>query len=77
MEQPSHIADELWDDLVENYDDGWYDNRPQKETGEYLPTASDFVRASDRKSLWLKPFKKAPAGAGAHSGGQRRRSYDD
>lgn len=73
MDQPEHIPDDIWWNLVDNFDD-WYDNRPQKAKGEYKDTASDFVRKGDRKSVWLRPF--AQASGGGRSSGGRGRGYD-
>jgi hypothetical protein len=85
MDQPEHISDELWWDLVDNYGD-WFDNRPRKagpwtdengvEQEAYKATASDFVRRSDRKSVWLRPFAKAGS-RGGRSGGGQGRGYDN
>lgn len=72
MDRPKHISQGLWLDLCEGLGDTWYDNRPRKESGEYKSTAADFVRADDRKSIWLKPFRQPGQRAGARRGG-----YDD
>jgi hypothetical protein len=68
IERPEHIDEEEWDDLVENYEEEWYDNRARKRKGEFKATSPDFTRRSDRKGLWLKPFRRE-----AHS---RARRYD-
>lgn len=75
MDRPKHISEDLWDDLCENYGDGWYDNRAAKAKGDYKATASDFVRASDRKSLWLKPFRGGEGGNRRQPA--RRGGYDN
>lgn len=55
--KPGHVAQDLWDDLQAN-PQNWTDNRPKKQSGDYKPTAADFKRKADGKSIWLAPKGK-------------------
>ena len=75
MDKPDHVKRDDWDDLVSNPDD-WFDNRPDKASGQYKDTAPDFKRKGrgDQPAIWLRALR--PAGR-SHGGGGNRRGYDD
>ena len=55
--KPNHVSQDLWDDL-QAHPENWTDNRPKKASGDYKPTAADFKRKADGKSIWLAPKGK-------------------